>query len=515
MDESMCKIYFEALDNNKGKGSGFFCKINFKFPIKYALFTNNHVLNETNLEIGKTIKLEYLELIKNVFSGYSKNIIKRKIEITEYRKIFTNKELDYTCIELFESDGINNYFEIEPNIFKHNNNILKNNDDIFILQYINGNDLSFSYGKILSLKGNKIIHTASTESWSSGSPIIKKCKDNYIIGLHFGGVKNNKNEYKFNLATTFDSILDNIKEQLNEILCIYIPNKNNEEINLLHDYNLDVNNWENGNMKKEYLEAKNINKKFFEENIDIFVDSKKINFKYKIKESKKIKVKFKFRKLLTNASFMFKNCSTLKSIDLSLFNITNINDMSCMFGGCSSLKTINLSSFNTTNVIHMSCMFGGCSSLKTINLSSFNTTNLIYMNQMFYDCSSLISIDLSSFNTTNVIDMKLMFYKCSSLKSIDLSSFNTTNVNNMNLMFAGCSSLKSIDLSSFNTTNVNNMRYMFGGCSSLNSIDLSSFNTTNAKMCCMFSGCSSLKKENIKINNNDEKLLNEINENLK
>ena len=38
--------------------------------------------------------------------------------------------------------------------------------------------------------------------------------------------------------------------------------------------------------------------------------------------------------------------------------------------------------------------------------------------------------------------MEIIFYNCSSLKSIDLSSFNTSNVNNMNSMFSGCSSLK-------------------------------------------------------------------------
>ena len=126
----------------------------------------------------------------------------KKIKITENRRVFTDKELDYTCIELFESDGIINYFKIDPNLFKHNNKYLENND-IFILQFPNGNDLSFSYGKILSLKDNKIIHNSSTEDGSSGSPIIKRCKDNYIIGLHFGGVKKNKNEYKYNLATNY------------------------------------------------------------------------------------------------------------------------------------------------------------------------------------------------------------------------------------------------------------------------------------------------------------------------
>ena len=55
MEESMCKIKFERIENNKikkGKGTGFFCEIeNKNIPIKYCLFTNNHVLNESNIEI--------------------------------------------------------------------------------------------------------------------------------------------------------------------------------------------------------------------------------------------------------------------------------------------------------------------------------------------------------------------------------------------------------------------------------------------------------------------------------
>ena len=59
LDKSMCKISFETEKGEKGKGSGFFCEID-NFPIKYALFTNNHVLNESNIEIGSKIHFEYL-----------------------------------------------------------------------------------------------------------------------------------------------------------------------------------------------------------------------------------------------------------------------------------------------------------------------------------------------------------------------------------------------------------------------------------------------------------------------
>ena len=313
MEKSMCKISCETINGKIRKGSGFFCEININFPIKYALFTNNHILDESNLQIDSIIHFECLEYEKSFDNPF---YIQKEIKITKERKVFTNKELDYTCIELFKSDNIFEYFKIDPKLFKYDKNNLKDND-IFILQFPYGNDLSFSYGKILLLKGNKIKHNASTDNGSSGSPIIRRSKENYIIGLHYGGIKNKEDEFKYNLATLFDSILDNIKEQNNEINCIYIPNKNETEINLLHDYNL--NNLTENYIKK-YSEVKNINKNLFEENIEIYVNDKKIKFafKYIIKDSNEIKVKFKFRKLLTNTSYMFSGCSSLRSIDYLL-----------------------------------------------------------------------------------------------------------------------------------------------------------------------------------------------------
>ena len=193
----MCKIESETKNNEKKQGSGFFCKLN-NFPIKYALFTNNHILNELNIEIGNKIKFECLEYQKTYFFNSSYNLIKKEILITGKRRVYTNKELDYTCIELFESDGIKDFFEIDPKIYKYDNDDLKNND-IFILQFPKGNEISFSNGIIKNFQDKIIIHTASTEGGSSGSPIIRRSDDNYIIGLHFGG-KKKQDKYSFNLA---------------------------------------------------------------------------------------------------------------------------------------------------------------------------------------------------------------------------------------------------------------------------------------------------------------------------
>ena len=75
----------------------------------------------------------------------------------------------------------------------------------------------------------------------------------------------------------------------------------------------------------------------------------------------------------------------------------------------------------------------------------------------------------------------------------------------MSHMFDGCSSLVSLDLSSFNTCCVLNMSYMFNYCTKLTSLDLSNFDTEGANTYKMFYFCS-LQKENIKINNKEDKI---------
>ena len=485
---------------------------------------------------SEIIKFKYFDSKKSINSN---NIIEKSIKLTIDRKTFTNKELDYTCIEIFRSDGIHNFFKIEPHILFHeskNSSIFKE-FEIFILQFLNENEISFSNGKIKNIKDDTIYHLASTEPGSSGSPIIirdKNKKDNYVIGLHKASCKIGNSCY--NLGVTFDSILDNIlKIKINEISCVYMPDKDKKEINLIHDYSCDISKFFLEKNKKIYLEAKNLNKKIFENYIELYINDKKIkfNYKYKFNDSNEIKVRFKFNKTLKNMSYMFyecshlksikffsfntnevnnmsamfQKCSSLKSLDLSSFNTNNVNDMSYMFNECSSLENINLSSFDTSKVNNMRTMFQKCSSLKSLNLSSFDTNIVNDMSYMFNECSSLKSLDLSKFNIRKVNNMTSMFQKCSSLKSLNLSSFNTYNVNDMSSMFNKCSSLENIDLSSFNSSKVSNMRNIFQKCSSLKSLDLSSFKTTNVNdMSCMFNECSSL--ENINLSSFDTSKVN-------
>ena len=178
----------------------------------------------------------------------------------------------------------------------------------------------------------------------------------------------------------------------------------------------------------------------------------------------------------TSCANMFRDCSSLQSLNLSSFNTAAVTSMATMFFNCYSMQSLNLSSFNTAAVTNMTSMFSACNSLQSLNLSSFNTAAVTNMASMFSACSSLQSLNLSSFNTAAVLSMASMFGGCSSLQYIDLSSFNTAAVTSMQSMFQNCSSLQSLNLSSFNTAAVTSMAYMFQYCYSLQSIDFSATN---------------------------------------
>ena len=186
---------------------------------------------------------------------------------------------------------------------------------------------------------------------------------------------------------------------------------------------------------------------------------------------------------LTNMSGMFQGCRSLTTLDLSNFNTSNVTSMSevnlGLFDGCTKLESINLKgNFNTSRVSNFAQMFRNCSSLISLDLSNFDTSKVTNMSSMFTGCSKLESVNLSSFNTSNVTTMSGMFESCSNLNTVDLSSFRTPKLTTMASMFRS-SGIETIDLSTFDTSNVTIMQYMFENCFKIKKVDLSNFDTSN------------------------------------
>ena len=179
---------------------------------------------------------------------------------------------------------------------------------------------------------------------------------------------------------------------------------------------------------------------------------------------------------MTDASYMFDECTSLKCIDLSGLDTKNITSMGGMFCRCENLTDLDVSDFDTSNVTDMGAMFYRCFGLTSIDVSGFDTGKVTSMGSMFGECYDLKTLDLSNFNTAKVTSMGSMFWDCHNLKRLDLSSFDTKNVTSMSWMFLGCV-VENLDLSNFDTSNVKYMKWMFGNSGSI--LDISNFDFRN------------------------------------
>ena len=429
-ESAICKIRVETLKNGEKKvnfGTGFFCEINDKnIPFNKALFTNNHILNENSIEVNKRIEFEYCEK-------------KQTIKITKDRKVFTTKELDYTCIEILDEDKINKLFNIDETIFNDKNSLIKK--EIFILQYPHDN-LCFNCGKILDIKDNIIEHNVPTKDGSSGSPLIKRYNNNLIVGIHWGTKKKDiesNDKYECNLAIPFDVI---IKDIINNV------SQNNNNKSIQYKINLIYNK------KNEY---ENCNRIFGSD----FVKDNRDNIALIINgEKSELVEECELKKGRNNIQIIINN------------QLTNLEDM---FRKAISLENIEeLKYLNTEKVNIFEGMFYDCKSLSDIKgLQNWNVSNGNNFEDMFYYCKSLSDIKpLKNWNVSNGNNFKDMFYYCESLSDIKpLQNWNVSNGNDFSYMFSHCESLSDIKpLENWNVSNGNHFLYMFSQCSS--SLDL-------------------------------------------
>ena len=184
MKTNVCKICLK----NGTKGTGSFCKIPFPDAenLLPVIITNNHIIGESILNSEDRIALS-LNNDKEIKEINLKNRIK-----------YTNEEFDVTFIEIKDDDGINNYLEIDKE-FQDKGTIINNKESIYILHYPSGKRVNVSYGLFQNVEENNkndFLHLCSTESGSSGGPILK-LSDSKLIGIHKQASK--KEEYNIGL----------------------------------------------------------------------------------------------------------------------------------------------------------------------------------------------------------------------------------------------------------------------------------------------------------------------------
>ena len=199
---------------------------------------------------------------------------------------------------------------------------------------------------------------------------------------------------------------------------------------------------------------------------------------------------------VSNVKIMYKlfyECYKLTSLDIANWNTSKVTNMTYAFSFCQALQTLAVDDWDVSNVTTLEYMFYGCSNLISLNISKWKVGNVTSFLGMFGRCFNLVTLDPSRWDVSNCTIFEYMFQSCLKLTSLDLSEWNTKNAISTYAMFHACTALQSLDVSNWNTENITNAQYMFYQCSALNSLDISNWNTKNiTNMYRMFSNCSSL-----------------------
>jgi hypothetical protein len=199
MEEKICKIIVESKT-----GTGFFCKIPFPDDCNLlpVLITNNHVLEEKDIEINKKIKFSLNDDEQS-----------KEITITSERKTYTDKKYDTTIIEIFKNEeDIIKYLD-----YNFDDDFVTKNSQVYIIQYPKGDKASHSTGMLSNIDNYEILHKCDTDKGSSGSPIL--LLDNFkVFGIHKGARLN------LNLGTVLKYPVQSFNEK-------YKNNINNNNIN--------------------------------------------------------------------------------------------------------------------------------------------------------------------------------------------------------------------------------------------------------------------------------------------
>ncbi|MGX7420644.1 MucBP domain-containing protein, partial [Carnobacterium gallinarum] len=153
---------------------------------------------------------------------------------------------------------------------------------------------------------------------------------------------------------------------------------------------------------------------------------------------------------VTNMRAMFFRAESLKSLDLSSFNMSNVTNTNNMFALNRSLENLNTAGWDTSKIQNMDTMFSA-TNFKELNLEHWNTSSVTSMRDMFAGNKSLEKLSVSTWDTRNVTMMSSFLEQASSLKTLDLSGWTTSSSTNVVAMFSSTDSLWKITLpSTFN-----------------------------------------------------------------
>ena len=162
----------------------------------------------------------------------------------------------------------------------------------------------------------------------------------------------------------------------------------------------------------------------------------------------------------------------LTSVSLQNLNIPKCTSFYRLFRECSSLRNVDLTGISAPLLTNGIAMFEMCTSL--VNGPSLPISTFTNLSWMFNECRSLTS--LPTFNSVgNVVNIETMYRNCTALQSLDLSEWRPISLQNASYMCEGCINMVSANISNWNSPSLTNLSYAFLNCIKLTTLTRNNF----------------------------------------
>jgi len=154
-----------------------------------------------------------------------------------------------------------------------------------------------------------------------------------------------------------------------------------------------------------------------------------------------------------------------KLLDIKNWGTCQWTNLDRSFMGCNSLTDVTATDTpDFSNLIYLSLLFYNATSLTSVDVSSWDVSNVEQFDNMFVNCD-ITSLDVSNWNVSNAINLYDFVGVCSLLTTLDVSNWNVGNCSNFKLMFRNCPLLNP-DVSNWDISSMTGVRNMFANVDS-------------------------------------------------
>ncbi len=190
--------------------------------------------------------------------------------------------------------------------------------------------------------------------------------------------------------------------------------------------------------------------------------------------------------LTSYVSLFFWN-TKIRELDLSDWDTTGVREFAYMFDSCTNLEVIKgIENFDVSLCSDFTGVFNECTHLKKLDLSKWNMNKAVSVCGMFMACTDLEEIDVSTWRMPECVDYDSFVDVCSKLRKLDVSKWDTSGAQTMERFACSCINLEELALENWNVSNLTVSTGAIANCPKLRAIDFSNWEISDFTIAKMY-----------------------------